>query len=38
MISDENENFAHRVLIVQLIQQMRIPAIYTYREQAEAGG
>jgi putative ABC transport system substrate-binding protein len=38
MISDENENFAHRLLIVQLIQQMRIPAIYTYREQAEAGG
>jgi len=25
-------------LLVQLIRQMRIPPIYTYRDQAEAGG
>jgi putative ABC transport system substrate-binding protein len=38
MISEETENYAHRFLLVQLIQQIRLPAIYSYREQAEAGG
>jgi len=38
LISDEFEHFPHRVLIAQLIQQNRLPAIYIYGEQAEAGG
>jgi putative ABC transport system substrate-binding protein len=38
MISDETENHAYRFLLVQLVQQLRIPAIYNYRDQAEAGG
>jgi putative tryptophan/tyrosine transport system substrate-binding protein len=37
-LSDEFQHFRYRLLVVQLIQQMRIPAIYSYREQAEAGG
>jgi putative ABC transport system substrate-binding protein len=38
VISEETENYAQRFLMVQLIQQMHLPAIYTYRDQAEAGG
>jgi putative tryptophan/tyrosine transport system substrate-binding protein len=38
MLSDENEHIPYRILIAQLIQQMRLPAIYNYRDQAEAGG
>ena len=38
MLSDEFEHFPHRVMIAQLVQQNRLPAIFNYREQAEAGG
>jgi len=38
VLSDEGTHFNHRFLLVELIQQMRIPAIYTYRDQVEAGG
>ncbi|MBR1121863.1 ABC transporter substrate-binding protein [Bradyrhizobium lablabi] len=38
MISDENEHIPHRVLMAQLIQQNRLPAMYNFRDQAEAGG
>lgn len=38
MLSDENEHVPHRGLIAQLVQQNRLPAIYNYRDQAEAGG
>jgi putative tryptophan/tyrosine transport system substrate-binding protein len=36
--SDETEHYPYRFLIVQLVQQIRIPAIYILREQVEAGG
>jgi len=38
MMSDDGENYTHRFLLVQLAQQSRLPAIYSYRDQAEAGG
>lgn len=38
VISDESELYADRLLLVQLIQQIRIPTIYVYRDQVEAGG
>jgi putative ABC transport system substrate-binding protein len=38
MFSYEPELYVHRFLIVELVRQARIPAIYTLREQAEAGG
>jgi len=38
MVSDENEHIPHRGLIAQLIQQNRLPAIYIFRDQADAGG
>ena len=38
VISEENENYPQRFLIVELIRQLRLPAILTYREQAEFGG
>ena len=38
MISDEVENNAYQLLLVRLVQQLRIPAIYNNRDQAEAGG
>lgn len=38
MISDENEHYARRLVLVEFIQQLRLPAIYVFREQAEAGG
>jgi putative ABC transport system substrate-binding protein len=38
MISDENEHVPHRILIAQLIHEIPLPAIFNYRDQAEAGG
>jgi putative ABC transport system substrate-binding protein len=38
VISEDGENYAHRFLLVELVQQLGLPAIYTYRDQAEAGG
>ena len=39
ILSDEGQVLLpQRSLLVQLIQQMRLPAIYPYREFAEAGG
>jgi putative tryptophan/tyrosine transport system substrate-binding protein len=38
LMSDENEHVPHRKLIAQLVQQNRLPAMYNYRDQAEAGG
>ena len=38
MISDETEHYIHRFLLVQLAQQIRLPATYIYRDQVEAGG
>jgi putative ABC transport system substrate-binding protein len=32
------EFYAYRFLLVQLVEQVRIPAIYVYRDQTEAGG
>jgi len=36
--AEETEAYAHRFLLVQLVAQLRIPAIYVYRDQTEAGG
>jgi putative ABC transport system substrate-binding protein len=39
LLSDEGHfHFPRKSLLVQLIQQLRLPAIYTYRDFAEAGG
>jgi putative tryptophan/tyrosine transport system substrate-binding protein len=38
MISDEAENNAYRFLLVQLVQQLRVPAIFNNRDRVEAGG
>lgn len=38
MLSDENEHYGQRFLLVELIQQLRLPAVFVLREQAEAGG
>jgi putative ABC transport system substrate-binding protein len=38
IISEDGENYAHRFLLVELVQQLGVPAIYTFRDQAEAGG
>ena len=38
VVSDHAEGLAHRMLIVELAGQSRLPAIYAYREFAEAGG
>ena len=38
MLSDENEHVPYRVLIAQLVQQIPLPAVYNYRDQADAGG
>jgi putative tryptophan/tyrosine transport system substrate-binding protein len=38
MISDEFENAANRLLIAQLVQQMRIPGMFSLRHQSETGG
>lgn len=38
MFATEVEFYTHRLLIVDLVRQVGIPAIYALREQAEAGG
>jgi putative tryptophan/tyrosine transport system substrate-binding protein len=38
VFSDEGESYAYRFLLVQLVEKVRIPAIYVYRDQTEAGG
>jgi len=38
IFSDETEHYPHRFMLVELIQQRRIPAMYVYREQSEVGG
>jgi putative tryptophan/tyrosine transport system substrate-binding protein len=38
IFSDETEHYPRRLLLVESIRQLRIPAIYVYRDQAEAGG
>jgi putative tryptophan/tyrosine transport system substrate-binding protein len=38
MLSDENEHNPHRLLVAQLVQQNRLPAIFIFRDQTEAGG
>jgi putative ABC transport system substrate-binding protein len=38
MFSDETEHYSQRFLLVQLIQQMRLPAMFTIRDQVVAGG
>jgi putative ABC transport system substrate-binding protein len=38
VLSDDTENYPHRFLLVQLIQQVRLPALYHLREQVQAGG
>jgi len=38
IFSDENEHYPHRFKVVELIRQQRMPAMYIFREQAEAGG
>ena len=38
VISEDNENFGHRFLLVQLALQKGLPAMYSFRDQAEAGG
>jgi putative ABC transport system substrate-binding protein len=38
VFAEETEIYAFRFLAVQLVEQARIPAIYVYRDQTEAGG
>ncbi len=38
MVSGIGELYAHRELVVQLAAKYRLPAMYPYRVQAEAGG
>jgi putative ABC transport system substrate-binding protein len=38
MLSDENEHFLKHLLLVQLIRQVRLPAMLSSRVQVEAGG
>ena len=38
IVSDQAENFSHVRLIVELAAESRLPTIYPYREQVEAGG
>ena len=38
IVSEESENYTNRFLLVQLVQQIRVPAIFSYRDQAVAGG
>ena len=37
-VAEESETYAYRFLLVQLVAQLRILAIYVYRDQTEAGG
>jgi putative tryptophan/tyrosine transport system substrate-binding protein len=38
VFAEETETYTYRFLIVQLVQQLHVPAIYVYRDQTEAGG
>jgi putative ABC transport system substrate-binding protein len=38
VVNEQAEHFAYQRLIVDLAQQVRLPAIYPYREYAELGG
>jgi putative ABC transport system substrate-binding protein len=38
MFSSEFEHYPHRFLLVKLVEQIRLPAIYILPEQVEAGG
>ena len=38
VFSEDGEHYAYRFLLVKLVQQIGVPAIYTFRDQAEAGG
>ena len=38
VFAEESETYTYRFLIVQLVEQLRVPAIYVYRDQTEAGG
>ena len=38
MFADEGELYTQRLLLVRLVQQVRVPAIFVYREQTEVGG
>src|SRR6266404_3786347 len=37
-MSDEGETYTNRLVILDLVDQMRVPAVYPYREMTEAGG
>ena len=38
IFSEDGEHYPHRFLLVELVRQLGVPAIYTFRDQAEAGG
>jgi putative ABC transport system substrate-binding protein len=38
LFSNETEHYRYRFLQVQLVQQIRLPAIYSFPDQVEAGG
>lgn len=38
IIADEVENYTNRFLLLRLIQQARVPAVFDYRDLVEAGG
>ena len=37
-MSDEGETYSNRLVILELVDQMRVPAVYPYRDMTEAGG
>lgn len=38
VFSEDGEHYGYRFLLVKLVQQIGVPAIYTFSDQAEAGG
>jgi putative tryptophan/tyrosine transport system substrate-binding protein len=38
MVGEQNENWAHRRLIVELANKAKIPTVYGFREYVELGG
>lgn len=38
VFSNEVESYGYRFLLVALVAQIGVPAIYVFRDQAEAGG
>ena len=38
VFSEDGEHYGYRFLLVKLVQQIGVPAIYMFRDQAEAGG